>query len=127
MDNVQWKLLCAKITRKEEMKKSKATDNDQTLGCLRKTPTSLSEFYGDCRITDNVLTWGVGRKKTPRPTFIFTSPSQLSPPTTGDPNRLISSGDKRVLLLYFPPLAMIPQIFAKAREFPNPKNDVRGI
>ena len=22
---------------------------------------------------------------------------------------------------------MIPQIFAKAREFPNPKNDVRGI
>ena len=133
MDNVQWKLLCAKITEKEAMKKITLVSFNQTLGCLRKTPTSLSKFYGDCRMsgwsnetTDNVFTLGVGRKKTPRPSFIFISPSQLSPPTTGDPNRRISSGDNRVLLWYFPPLAMIPQIFARPASFQIPKMTWEG-
>lgn len=45
------------------------------------------------------FTWGVGKKKTPRPTDTSKSPSQLLPATTGVPKRRTISGVRRVLLL----------------------------
>ena len=39
------------ITEKYSWEERKQQINNQTLGCLRKTPTSSSEFYGDSRMS----------------------------------------------------------------------------